>query len=278
MSEFPFSAKSLLQMCWGMTLNFSHDTQQQALGAKFNAQFDQLNQIFMPRLMTDLSDSNANFLLNLEMAISGSVRNLGFIRGTHMGYLSCNADRLNSRRQAVEKMADLSSFSGSGLFAKVGSFFGVGSFANLVPGLKLSPAFIGLFIVLGIIGAFAVTIGVRAYINYTDDSWDWKIRKQQNRYWKEHYKIDASDELFNLYRSIKELIEKFYPAQTATDIINKDPLLRLHRQPGRVKKIVRDEILATDDLQWFPIIQTVQTSPQPTSSQTQPTQTQGASP
>jgi hypothetical protein len=267
--EFPFTARSLLQMCWGMTLNFSHDAQQQALGAMFNAQFDQLNQIFTPKLMTNISDSSGNFMLNLQMAFSGSVRNLGFIRSTHMEYIRCNADRLNSRRQAFEQIADYASFSGSGLFAKVGSFFAAGSLADLVAffnKMGLSAIYIPIFLLVGIAAAFALTVTARVIVDWKDDTWDWKMRKDQNRYWKEHYKKDATNELYNLYLSIKELIVKFYPTEAAAAIMGNDELLKLIEE-SKVKKVIREQILVTDDLQWFPAVQASQTSTQPASSQ-----------
>jgi hypothetical protein len=267
--EFPFTARSLLQTCWGMTLNLSHDTQQQALGAMFSAQFDQLSQIFTPKLMTNISDSNGNFMLNLKMALSSSVRNLGFIRETHMEYIRCNADRLNSRRQAFEQIADFASFSGSGLYAKVGSFFAAGSLADLVAffnKLGLSAIYIPIFLMVGIAAAFIITISARVIVDWKDDTWDWKTRKDQNRYWKEHYKKDATNELYNLYLSIKELIVKFYPTGTAATIIGNDELLKLSEET-KVKKVIREQILVTDDLQWFPAVQVSQTSTQPAPSQ-----------
>jgi hypothetical protein len=84
------------------------------------------------------------------MALSGSARNLGFIRLTHVEYLNFNGDRLRTRRQNLEQIADYSSFSGSGLFAKIGSFVGFGSVADLVTGLKLSVVYIPIFAVGGI--------------------------------------------------------------------------------------------------------------------------------
>jgi hypothetical protein len=99
------------------------------------------------------------------------------------------------------------------------------------------------------------------------------MRKDQNRYWKEHYKKDATNELYNFYLSIRELIVKFYPQKAAT-IMNNDELLKLSEEAD-VKKIIREKILVTDDLQWFPVVKTPptsQASAQPASSQTQTSQ------
>ena len=152
-TTFPFSARSLLQMCWGLTLNFSHNTQQQAVGAMFNAKFnDQHNLILAPNLAKNLSDANSDFLMNLEMAFSSSLRNLGFIRDNHTEYLTFNGDRLAGRRQNLENIADFASFSGSGLFAKLGSFIGFGSLSDLLSKTNLSLVWLPFFIVGGIFG------------------------------------------------------------------------------------------------------------------------------
>jgi hypothetical protein len=256
---FPFNTKSLLQMCWGMTLNFSHETQQQALGAMFNNQFsDEYKQIFVPRLTANPDDPNSIFLMNLQMAIASTIRNLGFIRITHSEYLNFNADRLSGRRQNLEEIADLASFNDAGLFTKIGSFIGLGSattIAGFVSGLGLSVILVPLFAAGGIGGALLVTIGVRVYVNRTDDSWDRKMRQEQNRYWKEHYMKDVTNELYDLYVSIIGLIDKFYPENERDAIINNDELLKHHEYPDWIKTVIREDILPPGDLQWFPFTQ-----------------------
>jgi len=246
------------------------------MGTIFNAQFEEMKQAFTPRLATNLSDTAGNFVLNLEMALSSCVRNMGYIRDTHMDYLSFNADRLNSRRQAIEQMADYASFSGSGLYTKIGSFIGFGSVADLVAKLNLSIIWVPIFVIGGIIGAFAVTFIVRQYVIRTDDSWDWNMRKDQNRYWREHYKKDATNELYKLYESIRGLIEKFYPKNDAIAIMDNDELLKCRNDPERVKYMIREKILAPDDLQWFPIIQTSTASSQSSTSASGSSSSQGS--
>jgi len=257
-SIFPFDTKSLLKMCWGMTLNFSHEPQQQALGALFNAQFEQL-------LKNSENDSlNGDFLRNLTLALSSSVRNLGFIRATHVEYLDFNGDRLSKRRENIEQIADYASFSGSGLSSKLGSFIGFGSVADLVTGLHLSVIYIPIFAVGGIIGAVAVTFFARLYVNATDSKWDNQMKSEQNAYWKTHYKKDVTDELYNLYISIKELIERFYPNEKSS-IMARDGLLNLQdksESESTIKSIISDQVLPPDDLQWFPIVAAQQGSQQ----------------
>jgi hypothetical protein len=253
---FPFNTKSLLQMCWGMTLNLSHEAQQQALGSMFSDQFsEEYKRIFVPCLTANPDDPNSIFLMNLRMALASTIRNLGFIRLTHSEYLNFNADRLSRRRQNWEAIADLASFKDAGLFAKIGSFIGLGSATTItgfVSGLGLSVMLVPLFAFGGIGGAVLVTIGVRLYVNHTDASYDRKMRQEQNRYWREQYLKDVTNELYELYTSIIGLIDKFYPKNERDVIIKSDELLKGYEYPDWVKTVIKEDVLPPEDLQWFP--------------------------
>jgi hypothetical protein len=97
------------------------------------------------------------------------------------------------------------------------------------------------------------------------------MKIEQNNYWINNYKKDVTNELFNLFLSIKGLIERFYPDEK-TEIIANDDLLKMQDNPESIKTVIRQEILPPDDLQWFPIIETSQTTTQSSSSQTQTSQ------
>jgi hypothetical protein len=258
-TEFPFNTRSLLQMCWGLTLNLSHETPQTTIGATFKEQINQtLGKI--SALSINLNDSTGIFIMNLQMALSSTIRNLGFIRATHTEYLNYNGDRLSSRRENLEQIADFASFKEAGLFTKIGAFIGFGSLADLITAVntaQISFVWVPVFIVGGIAGAFAVTVVTRFYVMRTDDTWDWKLRQDQNRYWKEHYKRDVTNELYNLYISIIGLIEKYYTKEQKEKIMAKDELLRLSDKPKEVKEII-SKFLAPDNLEWFPMFLTTQ--------------------
>jgi len=272
MPEFPFNTRSLLQMCWGMTLNLSDEKTQSDLGAVFKNQFftddGKGNWDKISRLEVDLSDPTSIFLMNLKMALSSTVRNLGFIISTHSSYLKYNGSRLIKRRSDLEKIANLADFTDSGLFAKLAVFFGAGSsvtigslfsgFGKNLTDTALTYITIAIFAASGLLGAILLTLSVRWYVNRTDDTWDRKVRLDQNRYWKEHYKKDVINELYNLYISIIGLIEKFYPDKKK-DIMDNDELLIKHNVPELVKKII-SKFLPPDNLQWFPSDTDEQTS------------------
>ena len=288
---FPFNIRSLIQMCWGLTLNISSESVEQTLGGIINAQFgDQFKQIVSVRLATNIDDTTNIFLMNLQMTMSGTIRNLGLIRQAHTEYLALNGDRLSVHRKNLEQVADFSSFSGSGLFAKLGSFVGFGSVSDLVTAAQptttmtnpiLPWVWIPVFIIGGIIGSFVVTFAARAYVDRTDDSWDRKVKQDQNRYWREHYKRDVTNELYNFYVAIIGLIDRFYPDQQRDEIMCSDEMLYMRPNPEFVKTIIYEDVIAPNELQWFPVVATqtsslniaAQTSPTPSASKptTQPT-------
>lgn len=233
----PFTTRSLLEMCWGMTMNLSHEEQQQSLGKILT---DDFMQIFAAKQQTPDPD----FLQNLKMALSSAIRNIGFVRACHVQYFDFTTDQLTRRRQSIEHIADFASFSGSGLFAKLGSFVGVGSIFELISRMNLPQLYVPIFVVGGITGAFLVTVIVNIYVRLTDDSWVEKITRKQSDYWVTKFKPDVTEELFHLYTAIKWLVAKFYPGY-------KDELLQTG-DDDLVKNFINNYILPPDDLEWPP--------------------------
>jgi hypothetical protein len=202
------------------------------------------------------------------MTLSGTARSMAFVRAVHVQYLDFNADRLTRRRQNLEKIADFASFSGSGGFAKIGSFVGFGSVADLVKGFNYPQTDIPLFVVIGIAGALGLTFVVNRYVNYTDESWTQNITRMQDKYWKNQFKPDMVEELFNLHLAIRALIERFYPG-AKDDIKSKDDLLRLN--DDQVKDVIKKKILPPDGLNWPPFTFPPQSGQSPGANQPQAT-------
>lgn len=250
----------------------SHETPQQALGKSFN---DQIMGMFSDTVKND--PVNSDFIRNLMMTLSGTVRSMAFVRDVHVQYLDFNSDRLTRRRQNVEQIANFASFTGSGGFAKIGSFIGAGSLIDFLAKLHYPQSDLPLFALAGVIGAFLVTLAVRVYVSQTDDTWTKSITDDQNKYWREHFKKDMETELFNLWLGIKELVQRFYPDAVA-DIQARDPCLRMSEL--EVREIISKRILPPDSLSWPPFILTPQTGQSAPSSTSSPspgkTKTTGA--
>jgi len=246
--SFPLTARGILAMCWGSTMNFSHEAQQDELGKTFTDTFLQMFADAGKNSPTDQA-----FMQNLQMEIFGTLRSLGFIRENHVIYLDYQADKLTRRRQSLEQIGNLASFSGSGLFSKIGSFVGVGSVAELVLKFNLPQFYIPLFAAAGIGGAALLTIGVAIYVSHTDDSWVTKLTSKNNEYWKTRFKPDVTHQLLFLFRQIESLIKEYYP--NANEIFEHDELLNMSEHDEKlVEAIIANEILPPDDLIWAPYI------------------------
>jgi hypothetical protein len=242
---FPLTVRGILAMCWALTMNLSHEERQVELGKTFT---DKFLQIFAE---DEKAEINKPFLQNVLMELSSTLRSIGFIRANHVQYLDYEADRLTRKRKNLEQVADMASFSGSGLYAKVGSFIGFGSVANLVKGLGFPEGDILWFAVAGIAGAVGVTLGVKYYVSITDASWENEITTRQNEYWRKEFKPDVTAQLLSLFSQVKALIWEYYP--NANEIIQHDELLRMSND-NDVKRVISNQILPPDGLRWPPYI------------------------
>jgi hypothetical protein len=243
--SFALTARGILAMCWGLSMNFSHESQQAELGKTFTNKFLEM-----------FADAEKNardkaFVQNLSMDIFGTLRSLGFIRENHVSYLDYQSDRLTRRRQSLEQIGSLTSFSGSGLYTKIASFVGVGSLAQLAGQFNLPQFYIPLFAAAGIGGAFLLTLLVSIYVGRTDDSWVQNLRSNSTEYWKKHFKPDVTQQLKFLLRQVKSLIQEYYPDEKET-IIEHDELLKM--DDSQVEAIISNEILPPDGLLWSPYI------------------------
>jgi len=244
--HLPFAVKSILELCWGLTLNLSHETQQQDLGKIFAEQF---TQIFAKH---EKNPEDAVFLENLVMALAKTVRNIGFVRENHVRYLEYTAQEFTEKMRNLNDAADFTSFSGSGLYSKIVSFLGIGSLADLVSSVGQSLTLILLFFVAGVIGALMVTLMVRAYhSDKRKKNMETMIEDEQNNYWVTKFKPGMVDQLYILFSETKALIEKYYPEKDA--MINNDDLLRMSMQ--ELKDVIRNDILPPDSLTWPPYLE-----------------------
>lgn len=248
---FPLTARGILEMCWGLTMNFSHEDHQVVLGKTFT---DKLLPLF-----DDMKNNPRDkaFVQALLMNIFGTMRSLGFIRENHVSYLDYQSDRLTRKRQSLEQIGSLASFSGSGLYSKIASFIGVGSLADVIAKLNLPESFIlpelyiPLFAAAGIGGAFLLTFFVSRYVRWTEDSWVEQLTSGNNEYWKKHFKPDVTQQLLFLFCQIKSLLEEYYPDEKGK-ITEHDELLKM--EDWKVEAIISDEILPPDGLLWSPYI------------------------
>ena len=247
-----FEVKSILELCWGLSLILSHEKGQQELGNTFKEQFLKTFATY------HRSAVEVAFLDNLLMSLSTTIRNIGFVREIHVRYLDFQSHQFAQQEQNLNRTADFFSFSGSGLYAKVASFLGVGSLADLANILKgfqgfgLQPADVAIFLTTGAVGAFAVTSLAWGYRKYAQKKFEQQLLAKetpQNKYWREHYKPDMGAVLYTLVLDIKRLAET-YSTNSWSPVNKDDELFKLSEKEA--KRRIQQEILPPDDLSWPP--------------------------
>ena len=243
--DIPDVVKNLVQFCWGMTLNLSHESTQSMLGSK-------LLDTVLPEIKVDSKLKEKS--LGLYMILSRTMRNIAFTRDAHVRHLDDQARRYTQTRDLFESIGEIS-FSKESIFYKVISFlfFGAGlqyifvsapnkgqeiptnenAFsvisgilnmtvpeANKIPLIKdviglqqnLQQQAVGindilLFVFFGILGVIAVTVGFRIITHFYLSGWkENKIKAKQNEYWVNNYIKDMANILCCLYKDITRLL------------------------------------------------------------------------
>lgn len=114
----PFTVRSMVKLCWGLTLNLSHFEQQNKIGA------DLKERIFG---LLDYS-IDKSFLRNLTMILAQTLRTMAFTRDAHVRMVDDQARILKEKEKFWRDITQMASFSKEGLPIQVLSFLGLGSF------------------------------------------------------------------------------------------------------------------------------------------------------
>ena len=127
----PFSIKSILELPWGLNLEFSNDKENVPIG-KYNREKIYENVIF--KYLGELGDKNNDqeFIENLFLSLSKTMNNLGFIRSNHMKYVAELETEINAVTTKHDNRANLASFGTDGIVTKLLSFMGGGSLITVL--------------------------------------------------------------------------------------------------------------------------------------------------
>ena len=247
----PFTVRSMLRFCWGLTLTLSGQKQQNELGCSF------VNMI--TKEMDNPPDTvHLQFFENLVMILSGTLRTMAFARDEHIRELNRRRDELKQKGEFWDELSELTSFSHDSLPVKILSFLGIGSLSSLLslwntisnPGqpsndtMNMSAAlnnWVLVFIASGIIGLIAVTGFLKLFRSKRIKKEEEEISKDLTNYFKNRYKKNMTDYLFSFFLDIKELVNKYYPGYSE-DILDYDDSF--------VKEIIRYDLLPSDDTLW----------------------------
>jgi hypothetical protein len=237
--SIPIEIKNLVQLCWGTTLNLSHESTQSNLGGK-------ILDTVLPELKIDSKLKEKS--LGVYMILSRTMRNIAFSRDAHVRRLDDHARRYNETRDLLESIGEIS-FSKESIPYKVISFLFFGSglqyifrsspdkgqelLANdnvpVISGVlnttipeasktsliedivsfqqqQANISDILLFVFFGIVGILTVTVGFRIftylYLKRKED----EIRRDQNKYWNDNYIEDMTNILLRLYKDLNKLL------------------------------------------------------------------------
>jgi hypothetical protein len=220
-----FTLRSLVKFCWGLTLNLSHNKQQNEIGKNLK------EKVFEFLCKDATSNIDLSFLSNLIMIMSKTMRNMAFARDAHVRTLDAYAREVAETKKFWNDLTELTSFSKQGLPVQILSFLGFGSagtletaaedqaipiitpFSQMIqnfPNFSTEQYLITSFILFGVLGVIFATVILKIigylYISYKRK----KIEKIQDVYYKTSYKKDMADILYIFYIEAKELVRNYY--------------------------------------------------------------------
>jgi len=140
-TEPPLTIASLLNLCWGLSLNFSHEVPQKTLGDEFQKKVFAILESYQVVKQEDGASYHPNtktkkFFDNVIMSLSKCMRNIGFARHAHNVFLDMKKDEHTNRRNYYAELASISSLKKEGLVHKVLGFVGGGSILSVFGEVK----------------------------------------------------------------------------------------------------------------------------------------------
>jgi hypothetical protein len=273
----PFTVTNALNMCWGLTLKFSHESQQQEMGKEyFTKIMEKLN----------LTPIEKTFLAELEMILAKTTRNMGLIRVASIRHLERQAREYNDLKELLTAIGELS-FSKESIPLKILSFLSFGStiptllnlnpFKETLEGLKTagdilkntkgtidvgqinelvrrifefgqfttSVEQIILFILFGSIGIFVGSVMFKVFTHFYLNRKEENLKVSQTTYWEDHYIHKMETTLHYFYLDILDLWKRHYKYERSNPSAD-DPVMIV----GDVRKYIHDKILPNVGIEW----------------------------
>lgn len=144
--EPPITVTSLTELCWGLSLSLSHDTNQKLFGDNFR---EKILQIFasyqvVKKEETDVSYhpsvNTKKFIDNIMLVMTKTVRNIGFARDSHTNFLKGKSKEFENKKIYYNDLSSLASFKTEGLAPKVISFFSGGTLISAITEINKFPS------------------------------------------------------------------------------------------------------------------------------------------
>lgn len=190
----------------------------------------------------------SNYLQELFMALCKALRNIGFVRDSHVRYLDRLAAEFREKEDAWNSVTTFSSFSKVGVTTKVVSYLGAGSLVLLRPG-SVPDQEIPVFFILGTAGAIIVPLFLRLFKPTILKKARSENRVRRANYWVSIFKRDMTNMLYDLYSDSRNLAIRHFPSYGATLSKNRtDDILTWTEED--VRHLILNTILPPDDIAW----------------------------
>jgi len=214
-SDPPLRIDSTIQLAWGLTLNFSHETTEDNVGKAFLEWLKTLRDAYSNDHDTQV------YIDNLSAALSSYLRTSGFERNVYVSYLDTYKNLREVKIKNINDVADLASVSSGSFLAKLGTFLGFGSLAQIIGAItnvasptQGLPFSLNAVLFGGLLGLGATVLVVKAVRGRLIQRIENESFKEQLLLWKNKAKPRFIEDLFNLHERLRPLVAKFYPNYT----------------------------------------------------------------
>ena len=207
----PLTIDATIQLAWGLTLNLSHETTQNATGKDFMEWLKILRTSYE-------NDKTAQFYIdNLYAILSSYLRTSAFEREVYVGYLDTYKNLREANTKNITAIGDLASVSSGSLLTKLAAFVGFGSLIEIIgvathlatPTQGL-PFNLNYLIFGGLGGLIATIIAFRLARGWLIQRVEKHSYRKQLLLWKNTAKPAFIRELLFLLERLRPLVKKMY--------------------------------------------------------------------
>lgn len=225
LDSIPLRIDSTLQLAWGLTLNFSHEQNEVAVGTTLLEELNNLRDRYKN------GQKSLAYLDNLISVLSSYLRTAGFERDVYVSYLDIFKQIRDVRIKNINDVSELASLSSGSLVLRLGAFLGIGTLIDVIGSVRgfaaPTPGFpfnLGFFLLAGVVGVLLVTFSVRLFKGKLVASAINHSFNEQLVLWKRKARPGFKRELKRLAKRLEVLVEEYYPSHTEDVLKNEEAL------------------------------------------------------
>ncbi len=224
--EPPFRLDSILELAWGLTLNFSHEDKEKEVGKSLLDYFEKTVEQYKA------GSKERAYLNDVRAALTGYLRTYGLERDAFVDQLDEYKEVKEARIKVYTDIGSLSSVSKESAVVKLASFVGIGSASTAIatffnaeptPGLpfNLLAALLG-----GITGLFLVSSLFRLLAPRLIDRAERLCYRDKTGIWRNMERPLYLKGLSNLYEAVTPIVKLHYDGYRERVLDNKEELYK----------------------------------------------------